>query len=100
MKSWTCKFRESVFTIADSSRILADVSNITGSDQQDLPATFRERLDDATIAHLEEKFAYPMAIFGYAPERSLPPGFLEHQAEFLRAVTERLSTVNAHCSDF
>jgi hypothetical protein len=91
--------RESAFTIADSSKILADVSNITGTGRQDLPATFRERLDDATIANLEEKFAYPMAFFGYTPERSLPSTFLEHQAEFLRAVTERLTTVNAHCSD-
>jgi hypothetical protein len=40
-----------------------------------------------------------MAFFGYAPEKSLPTAFLDHQTEFLRAVSERLSIGNAQCSD-
>jgi hypothetical protein len=40
-----------------------------------------------------------MAYFGYAPQETLPATFLDHQAEFLRAVSERLSAANAQCSD-
>jgi SAM-dependent methyltransferase len=90
---------ETALAIADSSEILAKGSQITSTEQQGLHATIRERLDKAVISLLEEKFADPMVYFGYVPEEALPAAFLEHQAEFLRAVSERLSAANGQCSD-
>jgi hypothetical protein len=88
--------RESAFALADSSTTLAKSSLDTK--QQDLPEKFPDSLDKAALAVLEEKFADSMAYFGYIPEATPSSAFLDHQPEFLRAISDRLSMVNAQCS--
>jgi hypothetical protein len=90
---------QSALAIADSPTLFSHVSRLAGTDRRYLRTTFREHLDAAAIANLEEKFADPMAFFGYAPEKSLPAAFLDHQGEFVRAISERLQTADAQCSD-
>jgi hypothetical protein len=91
--------QESAFAIADSSAVVANVSKVNGNGPQDSPAAFRKHMDRAAIAAVEERFADPMAYFGYAPEETLPAAFLNHQAEFLHAVSARFSAARAQCCD-
>ena len=89
--------RESAFAIADSVPALADLSRLAAIGPRRWIPAFREYLDETSIADLEEKFAYPMAFFGYAPQGRPPAAFLDHQAEFLRAVSERFSIAHTQC---
>jgi hypothetical protein len=81
--------REAAFAIADSTATLAQKLRIAEQQQK--------HSDDAAVAVLEEKFADPMAYFGYVPEKTVPADFRERQTEFLRAISDRLSTTNALC---
>jgi hypothetical protein len=85
--------------IADSAEPLCHRSQVISTKQQDLHAALRQHLDEVAISAIEKEFAGPMAYFGYVPERTAPPVFLDHSAEFLRAISERISTVHAQCSD-
>jgi hypothetical protein len=85
--------------IADSAEPLGLRSQVIRTTQQDLHLALRQHLDEVAISTIEKEFAGPMAYFGYVPEKAAPPVFLDHQAEFLRAISERISTVHAQCSD-
>jgi len=85
--------------IADSAEPLCLPSQVISTKQLDLHAALRQHLDEVAISAIEKEFAGPMAYFGYVPERTAPPVFLDHYAEFLRAISERISTVHAECSD-
>ena len=89
---------EAAFAIADSSEPLGRGSHVS-TKQQGLHATLRQHLGEAAVSAIEKEFAGPMAYFGYVPENSAPAEFLVHQAEFLRATSERISTVHAQCFD-
>jgi hypothetical protein len=93
---------EAALAIADSTETLSRRSQVngTGTDLQGWHAMFRECLDKQAISVIEEKFADSMAHFGYVPEETPPPAFLDHHAEFFRAISERLSTVHARCLEW
>jgi hypothetical protein len=63
-----------------------------------LSEKFPDGLDKAALVVLEEKFADSMAYFGYIPEATPSSAFLDHHAEFLRAVSSRFSILNQQCS--
>ena len=72
--------------------IVFQISKSTAATARTTPTTaFRERLDSAARAGLEEKFAAEMAYFGYAPEEVLPAAFVQRQSEFVRAVCAPLA---------
>lgn len=77
--------RNSAFAIARSKDVMARSEQVS---------TFRDRFDQPVRADLEAKLAEAMAYFGYVPEEALPATFFEHQSEFLRAVSDRLSTTS------
>jgi hypothetical protein len=91
---------EAGLAIADSTETLSRRPQVKGTDPQDWHATFRECLDKLAISVIEEKFADSMAHFGYVPEETPPIAFLDHYAEFFRAISERLSTVHAQCLEW